>query len=227
MVMSHHSDEESFKTYKKIWDLKISKIKDKYPIDILFLYSDSNIEEKYKVGGYNLISKCEENYWGSLLTKAINGIEYFQENDYDLVFKTNLSTFINVPTFYDYCNKIPNEREYVYDGIFGGYEGFNFVSGAGILLNKKCSQIILNNQNLITEKWTDDIFFGYVLNKLNKIEPNSGGLNRYDLIQPDMFFNLPIVKNYSHIRVKVRKGEWDSFYFNKLYDLIFNETENK
>jgi len=223
--MSHHSNEESFKTYKKIWDLKISKIKDKYPIDVLFLYSDKNINEKYKIDGDNLISRCEENYWGSLLTKVMNGFEYFQENEYDLVFKTNLSTFINVPVFYECCNKLSDEREYIYDGVFGDYEGFRFVSGAGMLLNKKCCQIILNNQNLITEKWTDDIFFGHVLNKLNKIEPNIGNLTRYDLVKPDIFFDHLSIKNYSHIRVKVRKGEWDSIYFNKLYDLLFNNTQ--
>ena len=106
LVMSHKTDDEIFKTFKKIWDQKIESIKNKFFVDILFLYSDNNISEDFIVDGNELTSKCEENYWQSLLTKTINGFNYFNKNDYDLVFKTNLSTLINFDKFCSYCNNL-------------------------------------------------------------------------------------------------------------------------
>ena len=41
--MSHETDDVVFKNYKRVWDLKLSHIKDVLPIDVLFLYSDNNL----------------------------------------------------------------------------------------------------------------------------------------------------------------------------------------
>jgi hypothetical protein len=133
--MSHYGD-EIFDNYKHIWDIKISLIKEKYPIDVLFLYSDDKIENDYIVVGNKLISKCIENYWTALLTKVMNGFDYFKNNNYDLVFKTNLSTIINFDKFYEYCSSI-NTDEIIYQGVTGSYLDYVFCSGAGMLLNQK------------------------------------------------------------------------------------------
>lgn len=223
LVMSHNGD-TSFDSYKKIWEKKSEEMKNKFPMDVLFLYSDNTVVSDYEINGNKLISKCEENYWQALLTKLMNGLDYFLKNDYDLVFKTNLSTFVNPTPFYEHVTKNCNNREYVYDGIVGSYEDFNFVSGAGILLNRKSCELIVNHKNLINDKWTDDIFLGYVLNKLNKVTPNTGNLKRFDLIKPEESFDFETVKDYPHIRVKVRKGSWDGFYFDKLFNLIYPKT---
>jgi hypothetical protein len=37
----------------------------------------------------------------------MSGFDYFIKNDFDLVFKTNLSTIINFEKFYEYCEQIP------------------------------------------------------------------------------------------------------------------------
>ena len=41
------------------------------------------------------ITKCVENHWFSLILKVMSGFDYFNKNDFDYVFKTNLSTIIN------------------------------------------------------------------------------------------------------------------------------------
>ena len=96
LIMSHHTDDPVFVNHKKIWDkiINISENK-KLPIDYMFLFSDDNLNVNFVVKKNELFYNCVENYWDSLLIKSINGFEYFLKSDYDLVFKTNLSTIIS------------------------------------------------------------------------------------------------------------------------------------
>jgi hypothetical protein len=221
LVMSHEGGDKVFDEYKKIWLKKIEIIKKyKIPIDVIFLSADKNIDEEYAVINNTLYSKCEENYWHALLIKAMNGFDFFIKNDYDLVFKTNLSTILNLNLFYKFCNENYKVDEIVYDGLVGNYNDFVFCSGAGMLLNKKSVSIIMDNKDKITEEWTDDIFFGYVLNKLNSISPNNRGLNRFDILSNNTI--LDDIKNFTHIRIKIRNNDGDILNTNKVYDILYN-----
>ena len=217
LVMSHDGD-EVFKEYKKIWIKKKEIIKQNEFIDILFLYSDENLESEFIVKNGDLISKCEENYWEALLIKTVNGFKYFLNEDYDLVFKTNLSTIVNFEKFYDYCCSV-NCENFVYEGRIGKHLDYNFCSGAGMLLNKKTVKIILENLDKIDSNWTDDIFIGYILHKLNNIQPEENGLNRFDILSE---INLDeTIKNYTHIRIKIRQGDSDVLFSRKVFDLLY------
>ena len=218
LVMSHETDDLVFKTYKETWDKIYNSINGKYNIDIKFLYSNPNIDNEYIILGDNLIIKCSENYWDALLKKVISGFKFFYENDYDLVFKTNLSTIINFEKFNEHCNSV-DVNEVVYEGAIGEYQDYKFCSGAGMLLNKHSVSIILNNLDKINSTWTDDIFFGYILNKLNGVIPKYNGLNRYNIISD--VDDISEVKNHTHIRIKIREGNKDVIYTNKVYDLIY------
>lgn len=220
LVMSHDTDDINFTTYKKIWNKIIGDVKvKKPPIDIRFLYCDSNISEEYILDGNKIISKCEENYWHSLLVKVLNGLNYSNVNNYDLTFKTNLSTIINLDRFYDYCNQVKNKK-YVYDGIFGKYKDFYFCSGAGYLLDNESVKIILKNKHLSNNEWTDDIFIGYILNKLNNITPNIGNMSRYDIIKQNQNIDENKVLNSTHIRIKIRVSDYDSVMTEKVYKIL-------
>jgi len=219
LVMSHETEDEVFKTYKKTWENIISINKNIYPIDVLFLYSKNNIDYEYTIEQNNLYSKCEENYWSSLLIKTISGFKFFYNNDYDFVFKTNLSTIVNFKKFYNHISTINNEGM-VYEGVIGTHDNYKFCSGAGMLLNKKSVKIILENENLINESWTDDIFIGYVLNKLNNIQPVYNGLNRYDVMENTIV--TEDLKNYTHIRIKIRKNNKDIYFTNEIFKKIYD-----
>lgn len=134
LIMSHNTTDKSFVNFKRIWDEQILKLNtSKFNFEFKFLYSDNEISEEYQIQGNNLITKCVEDYWYSLLLKVIKGFEYFTQNDFDLVFKTNLSTIINFDKFYEYCEKISEYREYVYDGLVGYYQGYNFCSESNVI----------------------------------------------------------------------------------------------
>ncbi len=216
--MSHEGD-ETFKEYKKIWEQKINVINNNPFIDVLFLYSDENLDNEFIVVDNKLISKCEENYWQALLTKTINGFKYFANKDYDLVFKTNLSTIINFDKFYNYCSSIDCEK-FIYEGRIGVHLDYTFCSGAGMLLNKKTVNLVLDNTDKIDTTWTDDIFIGYILNKLNNIRPLENGLSRFDVLS-EIELN-DTIKNYTHVRIKIRRGDSDVLYSKKVFNLLYN-----
>lgn len=224
LIMSHYTENPVFINHKEIWEkiIIISKNK-KLPIDFLFLFSDENLNTDFAIKKNELISNCVENYWDSLLIKSMNGFEYFLKSDYDLVFKTNLSTILNLDNFYHTCNMIStSKRKFIYDGFVGVYDGYKFSSGAGMLLNKNSVELILQHKNEISEKWTDDIFFGFILNKKHNIEPFYGNLLRYDIINQNQIIDKSLVKNVTHIRIKVRKDNQDIAYTNQIYNILYS-----
>lgn len=218
--MSHETNDINFINYKRIWDEQISNLNyDKFNIEFKFLYSNESITEDYTIDGNNLITKCPENYWYSLALKVMSGFDYFVKNDFDLVFKTNLSTIINFEKFYEYCNQIHNTKEFVYDGVVGHYQDYSFCSGAGMLLNKKSANLVLDNKSQLNEIWTDDIFIGFILNKLNGIQP-CGELTRFDIHHTNTEVTGDLVKSHSHIRIKVRSGNHDELFTNLVYNIL-------
>lgn len=219
LIMAHYTNDDIFLNYKKIWDKQISLI-DKNIINFKFLYSDKNITDEYKIIDDNLISKCEENYWHSLAIKTLNGFDFFIKNDYDLVFKTNLSTIINFNKFIKHCENVVKFRNTIYDGVVGYSDGYKFCSGAGMLLNKKTANIVLQNKNKLNENWTDDIFIGYILNKLNNINTNEGCMTRLDILNKYQNIDKNQVLNTSHIRIKIRDGDADIKYSNIIHEIL-------
>lgn len=223
LIMSHKTDDNIFVNYKRIWDEQISNLKFSN-FEFKFLYSDENISEEYQIQGNNLITNCVENYWSSLLLKVMSGFDYFIKNDFDLVFKTNLSTIINFDKFYEYCEQILKSREFIYDGMVGNYQNYYFCSGAGMLLNKSSVNLILNNKWRIDDTWTDDIFIGFILNNLNGIQPNEGNLNRFDIVNQHSKFSKEDITNHTHIRIKVRINELDITYSNLVHKYLNDFT---
>jgi hypothetical protein len=222
LVMSHKTEDPVFKGYKDVWDKKLSILKEKgYNIDVLFLYSDENIDQDYTIIGNELYTKCTENYWASLLLKAMSGFDHFVKSDYDLVFKTNLSTIINLDKFYKCCESILNSEEYVYHGVVGKYENYEYISGAGMLLNKKSVNLIIGGKSEITPQWTDDIFFGHILNRRHGITPKMLCMDRYNLIDQNQQVDPKSVMDSSHIRIKVRSGNKDVEFSNRVFEILY------
>lgn len=222
--MSHKTEDTNFLNYKRIWDEQILNLnKNKFNIEFKFLYSNNNISDEYIIEGNNLITRCNENYWYALLQKVLCGFNFFIKNDFDLVFKTNLSTIVNFESLYDFCLNISPDREFVYDGITGQYKNYTFCSGAGMLLNRKSVELILNNKDKVDESWTDDIFIGYVLNNLYNIHPNEGNLTRYDILYENSNFTKDDILNSTHIRIKVRKNDLDTIYSKKVYNYLLKK----
>jgi hypothetical protein len=222
LVLSHNTTDETFTNFETIWRKKINLFESNNTrVDVKFLKCSNSTISGESEKQNEIICHCNENYWKSLLDKVISGFEFFLENDYDLVFKTNLSTVVNIKPFLSYCELVKN-KEFVYDGVFSEYQDYLFCSGAGMLLNKNTVKIVLSNKKLINDSWTDDIFIGYVLHKLNNITPTYNGLTRLDIITPNFNVDISKLNDFTHFRFKVRDGHSDIYNSNKIFDLLYS-----
>ena len=86
--------------------------------------------------------------------KLLLALDWCERNiDYDFIFRTNTSSFVNTKELKNYISDNLIDKEYVYCGmpLVRDYKDsdkkINFLSGAGIILNKKTTQLILDKRN--------------------------------------------------------------------------------
>jgi len=222
LVMSHYTDDPVFKVYKEVWDGIANIIQQRnIPIDVYFLYSKSvKNDGSYSVVGNEIITDCENNYWYALLQKVYSGFSFFLEKDYDLVIKTNLSTFVNIKKLHEHLSGLDLTSQYIYEGIVGEWKGIYFCSGADMTLNRRAVQLVVDASSEMTPEWTDDIFIGFILYKNNHIQPVCKPFERYDIIHQDPIHEHKLINGelapYRFIRVKIRNEDMDCMYFKML-----------
>jgi len=222
LVMSHYTDDPVFKAYKEVWDEIVYIIQQKnIPIDVYFLYSKSvKNDGSYSVVGNEIITDCQNNYWYALLQKVYSGFRFFLEQDYDLVIKTNLSSFVNIKKLHEYLSGLDLTSQYIYEGDIGKWDDFCFCSGANMTLNRCAVQLVVDASSEMTPKWTDDSFIGFILCKNNHIQPVCKPFERYDITRQDPIHEQNLINGelarYRFIRVKIRKEDMDCIYFKML-----------
>lgn len=59
--------------------------------------------------------------------------------DYDLIFKTNSSSYIHKKLLVEFANKLPTEK------VYCGVDAETFASGCGVFLSKDCIEILLKH----------------------------------------------------------------------------------
>lgn len=132
------------------------------------------------------------------LDKTIKSIEYLLNKfDFDFIFRTNMSSVIDLNKLY---NLIDNNIEC--GGIIGNCNGQQFISGAGILMNKKICQLLINNKNYLNYNIIDDVAIGkFFTDKNVKIKE----LTRFEAYNYENNIELikkENIKNYYHFRCK-------------------------
>lgn len=138
--------------------------------------------------------------------KTIEAFKFINEKyKYDFIFRTNISSYIDIKLLLEYIEDKPKEK--FYNGIIGSHENIIFSSGAGYFLTPDLIELVLKNQNEWNHSFIDDVSLGLLLSKHN-IYP-IGGMDRFDIINNNMF----IPNNYYHYRLK-------DIYGNRNNDII-------
>lgn len=88
--------------------------------------------------------------------KLLASLDYLDSQNYDLVYKTTLSSLVNPELFVDAINKVPLD-EPVYAGTRIRFPGKVFVSGANLLLNNKSIKLMLSKRYLWNHGDLDDV----------------------------------------------------------------------
>ena len=166
--------------------------------------------------------------------KLLLALDWCERNiDYDFIFRTNTSSFVNTKELKNYISDNLIDKEYVYCGmpLVRDYKDsdkkINFLSGAGIILNKKTTQLILDKRNNWDHSEWEDVSLGKLLDE-NGVSPTRG--RRQD-IQYN-FYNNVIDKTNYHYRCRLDNHYGyprflEKFVFADLYKIIKNGNLNK
>jgi len=183
------------KAIKKTWGLNL---KDNF--EIMFYESG----ETEKIIDNTLFVETDTSS-KNLGYKLILALDWCSRNiDYDFIFRTNTSSFVNTIELENFISNNLINKEHVYCGmpLVRDYKDsdkkINFLSGAGIILNKKTTQLILEKRKNWDHSEWEDVSLGKLLDE-NGVLFTTG--KRQD-IQYN-FYNNIIDKTIYHYRCRL------------------------
>ena len=116
--------------------------------------------------------------------KTLLAFEWALDNiDFDFIVRPTPSSYVNYENLNKYINNNFKKQEIVYGGTIQDTKDkygnkIKFASGSTLILNKRCVEIIVENQNLWDHDYWDDVGLALLLRELNI--PPSGG-ERFDV----------------------------------------------
>ena len=183
------------KAIKKTWGSNLSG-------NFRIIFYESGEDEK--IVGDTLFVKTDTST-KNLGQKLLLALDWCTNNvDYDFIFRTNTSSFVNTMELENYILANLIEKEYVYCGIplVRDYKEsdkkINFLSGAGIIFNKKTVQLILKKKDQWDHQEWEDVSLGKLLGE-NNIPFTNG--KRQDI--KNNFYNNVIDKTNYHYRCRL------------------------
>ena len=180
------------KAQKETWDLeKVDGV-------ITFYYYGNSNENK--IIDKNIFTSVNEELY-NCGHKTINAFEQIKSFDFDFLFRTNSSSYVDKQLLKEYLSNKPTTK--YYSGVIGNHNGFNFASGSGYVITKDLVLQIIKDKTEINHSLIDDVSFAELLKKKSILpSPNP----RYDVIGDEL-----IPENYFHYRLKTE---------NRLCDII-------
>ena len=158
LVLSYHDNGGIYDRFQKsqseTWDSIY------HPETETFFFYGNSIENK--IVDNKIYVKVEEDLWKCNL-KTIESIKLINSIfDYEYLFRTNSSSYIDKNTLNNFLSDKPIKNYYA--GHSARDQGVHYVSGSGIILSKDLVEIILENQNTIDLNLMDDASFAKILN---------------------------------------------------------------
>jgi hypothetical protein len=152
--------------------------------------SEKNIQD-----GIFLRLSSPDSYAGVSL-KTIDFFKFALQNfEFDYLFRTNISSYVNKKNLYQWLSDKP--RNNFYSGVIGNYMGrINFASGSGFTLSKDLVVDLCKNSHKLNYGLIDDVMIGeYMMNKIS-IYPAP----RIDFTHPSQVISFDL--NNFHFRCK-------------------------
>jgi hypothetical protein len=183
------------KAIKKTWG---SNLKDNFEI----MFYESGETEKIIDNTLFVETDTSSKNLGYKLLLALDWC--IKNTDYDFIFRTNTSSFVNTIELENFITNNLINKDYVYCGmpLVRDYKDsdkkINFLSGAGIILNKKTTQLILDKRKNWDHSEWEDVSLGKLLSE-NGVSFTEG--RRQD-IQYNFYNNIIDKTNY-HYRCRL------------------------
>lgn len=188
-----------YELQKSTWDsLKINGV------TTFFYFGDST---KNYISGSDIFVSVEDNLRNCGL-KTIEVFKLLKDYDYDYIFRTNSSSYIDKELLYKLLLNKP--RSGYYAGKVGHHYDIPFASGSGYVMSKDIVNFLLLNETKINHHFLDDVSFGKLLSD-NGIYPKE--LPRFDVVSD----NIDV--DYFHYRIKNDNRNNDLEYMKKIFNL--------
>jgi hypothetical protein len=178
----------------------------------------NNVETYYLFGnhprneiiGNEILTTIKESNLNNCGYKTIEAFELVKDFDFDYIFRTNSSSYVDKQLLLNYSLDKPTNN--YYSAVIGNFEGVLFASGSGYFISKDLVNLVLENR----DKWDhhfgyDDTALGRLLNAFGvKPQPN----NRFDILnQPANIAPM----DYFHYRLKSSDRNID---IHNMYELF-------
>ena len=185
-----------------------------------FYVEFKNIEESVKLIGDTIyVSGVEERIENAII-KTQRALKYINETyEYDIVIRTNLSTFWNIPYLYELIDSFDTTN--IATGCYIDKCGFSYITGTGIILSKDVA-IRLCEYELNGEP--EDIYISCYLKKFISIQFLSN--NKWCLLMDGPNNKIPDdIGKILHFRIKSNDRIYDIYTFiilaKRIYDIDY------
>jgi hypothetical protein len=147
--------------------------------------------------------------WSLIGLKTILALKYLLENyEFDFLFRTNTSSYLDVPSLLDFLETKPKENFYA--GVVSSVLGnTRFASGAGILVSRDIVQRICDNSEVWKHGLVDDAAFAELVANLQDPSVELVDLPRldFDSLGAAKSTKPEIIKDYFHFRCKADSAQ--------------------
>jgi hypothetical protein len=174
-------------------------------VDTFFLVGNNSKDE--------IVGNLIKTYVGESLYncgyKTIRAFELLKDYEYDYIFRTNSSSYIDKQMLKDYLLDKP--RNNFYSGIIGNYNNILYASGSGFVISKDAVDLVIQKKDRWNHNYIDDVSLGLLLREFN-ILPTLGP--RLDIQKVDN--ETPM--DYYHYRIKTSNRLNDCQYMKSIFE---------
>jgi hypothetical protein len=210
IVLSYDDNDIYTKFYKSQVDTWDSIILD--DVSTYYLFGNNNIN---KILDNKLLVDVKEISISICGYKTLNAFNLIKNMDFDYIFRTNSSSYVDKKLLIEFINSKPKNN--YYSGAIGQYDGIQFASGCGYFLSKDLINLVIENVNLWDHNLIDDVALAKLLSRFD-VYPQLN--QRFDITDNN---SIDIANNYFHYRLNTHNREYD---ISNMYK-IFNIKNNK
>jgi hypothetical protein len=142
--------------------------------------------------------------------KTIKAFELLKDYEYDYIFRTNSSSYVDKQMLKDYLQDKP--RTNFYSGVIGNQYGIDFASGSGFIVSKNVVDLVLLKKEYWEHRLIDDVALALLLRSL-RINPVLAPRFNIETVNE----NTPM--NHYHYRIKTLNRETDCQYMKSIFEL--------
>jgi hypothetical protein len=148
-------------------------------VKTIYYKFDDKINEAYKMEGNMLKIKGKETYVPGILEKTVKAMEYVENDEYDYLVRSNISTIVDFKLLDEELEKKPIEYG---GGLINNLQrldenagikdethfGLNYVSGTAIIMSKSILKEMIKQKDKMDYKIVDDVSIGVLMHFLKK-----------------------------------------------------------